>query len=256
MENNDLQKIVRSVVTEIVKELSDRNIVNNSVSMPENPIQVEGSTADLYELNLPKRGRPVVTEADIKAANKAGKDIGVPANAIITPLAYELAQQTGIKIIITNTEQSKVKLVRIAIGSDHGGFKLKEALKEYMFTVNIPYIDVGTDTEKACDYPDLALKVAQAVVSGKADFGVMIDGAGIGSTMCANKLKGARAACVHNKFTTLNSRKHNQANIMVLGSNVVTPAEAKELLRLFITTDYEGGRHQKRIDKMMAIENI
>jgi ribose 5-phosphate isomerase B len=142
--------------------------------------------------------------------------------------------------------------MNIVIGSDHGGYELKCVLAEYLKSLNHIVEDVGTNSREACDYPDFAFKVAECVASGRAQAGIMVDGAGIGSAMCANRVSGVLAATCNELFVTRNAREHNGANVMCLGSQVVGPGLAKKLVDVFLETRFEGGRHQKRVDKILA----
>jgi ribose 5-phosphate isomerase B len=144
---------------------------------------------------------------------------------------------------------------RVALGADHGGYALKEILKQYIegelgWTVH----DSGTHSSDAVDYPDFAAAVARQVASGRCAFGIIVDAAGIGSTMAANKVQGARCALCHDDATAVNGRAHNDANIMALGSRIVNQGLARRLVRLFLATPFEGGRHQRRVQKIMALE--
>ncbi len=143
---------------------------------------------------------------------------------------------------------------RIAIGADHGGFALKQQLVELLRELAWEPVDVGTHDLGAVDYPDFAVRVARTVARGEAWRGIMIDGAGIGSAMAANKIAGVRAATVHNEATAVNSREHNDANVLVLGSGQVNRGLARRLVRLWLATDFAGGRHQKRVDKIIALD--
>jgi ribose 5-phosphate isomerase B len=142
----------------------------------------------------------------------------------------------------------------IALGSDHGGFRLKEALKPVLESLGLAVRDVGVYEEKPADYPDLAQKVAELVASGAAMRGVAIDGAGIGSSIAANKVPGIRAALCYDKASARNSREHNDSNVLTLGARLLTETQAEEVLRTWIATSFGGGRHQARIDKIAGIE--
>lgn len=142
----------------------------------------------------------------------------------------------------------------IAIGADHGGFELKEILKKDLAEGGYELIDVGTTSKEAVDYPDYAHEVARLVASGKAWRGVMIDGAGIGSCMVANKVTGVRAAMAYDYASASNSREHNDANVLTLGAGLIGVNLAKQILKVWLSTEFGGGRHQKRIDKLIAIE--
>ena len=142
----------------------------------------------------------------------------------------------------------------VAIGADHGGFELKEILKKDLVEGGYELIDVGTTSKEAVDYPDYAHEVARLVASGKAWRGVMIDGAGIGSCMVANKVSGVRAAMAYDYASASNSREHNDANVLTLGAGLIGVALAKQILKVWLSTEFGGGRHQNRIDKIIAIE--
>ncbi len=154
---------------------------------------------------------------------------------------------------LSPTPTSATKKI-VAIGTDHGGVDLKTALKADLVEQGYEVIDCGTDTKDAVDYPDIALAVAQLVASGKAWRGVVIDGAGIGSCMSANKVPGVRAAMCYDISTALNSREHNDANVLTLGAGLIGTALAKAILKTWLVTDFGGGRHAKRVDKIIAIE--
>ena len=144
---------------------------------------------------------------------------------------------------------------RVAIGADHGGFGLKQSLAQYVRDeLGLEVHDCGTHSTDAVDYPDFAAAVAREVAAGRCSFGLVIDAAGIGSTMAANKIAGVRCALCHNDATALNARLHNDANVMALGSTVVNRGLAQRLARLFLTTKFEGGRHERRVLKIMALE--
>ena len=143
--------------------------------------------------------------------------------------------------------------MKIAIGSDHGGYTLKEELASYLRTQGHDVHDLGTHSTDACDYPDYAFLVAAAVAEGQCELGVMIDGAGIGSAMVANKVPGIRAGITNDVAAASNARQHNKANVVTLGAKVVTPSLAKEILNTVLKTAFEE-RHQGRIDKITRLE--
>ncbi len=142
----------------------------------------------------------------------------------------------------------------IALGSDHGGFEIKEAIKSYLDSENIPYTDFGTHNEESVDYPVYAKKVAESIMSSSCDKGILCCGTGIGISIAANKFTGIRAAVCFDEFTAEMCRKHNNANILALGGRVITKEKAVSLAKIFINTQFEGGRHQTRLDGISAIE--
>jgi ribose 5-phosphate isomerase B len=143
---------------------------------------------------------------------------------------------------------------RVAIGSDHGGFESKEALRPYLESLGYRVDDLGTFSKDSVDYPDFAVKVARKVASGDCDRGIMIDGAGIGSSMVCNKVRGIRAALCYDLRTITNSRVHNNANVLTLGGPLHTTDQLCEMVKVWLETRFEGGRHWPRINKMMAVE--
>jgi len=142
----------------------------------------------------------------------------------------------------------------IAIGSDHGGFKLKEVLIEYLEKNNIKYKDFGTYSEQSCDYPLIAVEVAKKVASGEFEKGILICGTGIGMSIAANKVKGIRAALCHDIFSAKATRRHNDANILTCGERVIGAGLFLEIVDAFLKTQFEGGRHQRRIDLIAQTE--
>ncbi len=142
-----------------------------------------------------------------------------------------------------------------AIASDGAGFKLKCVVSDYLKGLGYEIIDCGTDSEASCDYPDFAVKCCLEITEGRAGFGILCCGTGVGMSMAANKVKGIRAACCSDTFSARATRSHNDANVLCIGERVVGPGLAKELIDAFISTSFEGGGHQRRIDKVMEIEN-
>lgn len=139
---------------------------------------------------------------------------------------------------------------RVALGSDHGGFALKARLATFIASIGYEVLDVGTHDPEACDYPDFARAVALAVRDGACRAGIMIDGAGIGSSMVCNKVKGIRAALCYDEKTILNSRQHNDANVLTLGATANPPETVERMVKTWLETPFEGGRHQRRVDKI------
>jgi ribose 5-phosphate isomerase B len=142
----------------------------------------------------------------------------------------------------------------IVIGSDHGGLNLKTALSIYLTGRGFDVTDAGTDSDDSVDYPDFGQKVAEIVISGRAELGILICGTGIGMSIAANKIPGIRAALVTDVFMARMSREHNNANILVLGGRVLDEKNACDLVGAWLDAKFEGGRHQGRLDKITALE--
>jgi ribose 5-phosphate isomerase B len=197
--------------------------------------------------------RRVITAQDVPDSG----ELKVPAGTIVTPSAREVAAARSVRIVEVSEDQLSIiapAAKTIAIGADHGGFPLKEALKPLIESLGLSVRDVGVYEEKPADYPDLALKVAELVASGAAARGVMIDGAGIGSSIAANKVPGVRAALCYDKASARNSREHNDSNVLTLGAKLLTQGQAEDVLRTWLGTSFAGGRHQARVQKILDIE--
>jgi ribose 5-phosphate isomerase B len=208
--------------------------------------------------------KPLLTLSDLERVPQNG-ELAVTPDTIITLLAREEAERRGItfRIVVPGTssagsapgafEPEKSGRV-VAIGADHGGFELKEQLKGYLREWGYQVLDLGTDSTATVDYPDFAEAVASAVANGDAWLGVVLDSAGIGSSIAANKVPGARAALCYDRATARNSREHNDANILSLGAKLLPQETAREILAIWLATPFAGGRHQRRVDKIRSIE--
>ena len=197
--------------------------------------------------------RRVITAQDVPPSG----ELRVPIGTIVTPSAREVAQERGVRIL----ELPEAELPSlappgntVAIGSDHRGFQLKETLKTVILDMGFEPRDMGIFGDEAADYPDIAEKVAGAVMDGRAFRGVAIDGAGIGSSIAANKLPGIRAALCYDKASARNSREHNDSNVLTLGASLLTPSQAEEVLRTWLGTRFAGGRHAARVEKIAQLE--
>ncbi|MFO1526692.1 MAG: ribose 5-phosphate isomerase B [Turneriella sp.] len=142
--------------------------------------------------------------------------------------------------------------MKIAIAADHGGYELKEALKRRLAALNIT--DLGTNSNESVDYPDYGAALARRVAAGEFDRGILICGSGIGISIAANKVKGIRAALCHNAYTAEMARRHNDANVIAMGGRVVDEPTAVQMTEIFLATEFEGGRHQRRVDKLSALD--
>ena len=144
--------------------------------------------------------------------------------------------------------------MKLVIGADHGGFDLKENIKQYLDEQGIAYTDYGTHTPERCDYPVIAKKVAEAVADGTFDRGILVCGTGIGIGIAANKVHGIRAALCHDMFSAEYCRRHNDANILTMGGRVIGPGFAREIVRIFLSTGFDGGRHEVRVNMIKEMD--
>jgi ribose 5-phosphate isomerase B len=203
--------------------------------------------------------RSVLTVGDLEAIPANG-EIVVATGTIVTPLARDEAAARGITVRFEQPKTNEdggaegAASKKVAIGADHGGFDLKEELRNYLREWGYAVLDLGTSSREAVDYPDFAEAVANAVANGDAWRGVVIDTAGIGSSIAANKVPGARAALCYDRASARNSREHNDANILSLGARAIPTEVAREILAVWLETPFAGGRHQRRVDKIIAIE--
>lgn len=144
--------------------------------------------------------------------------------------------------------------MKIALGSDHGGYLLKEEIKNWLAEKGLEFKDCGTYSADSCDYPDIGLAVGKAVSSGEYDKGIVICGTGIGISISANKVRGIRAALCHDTFSARMSREHNDANILALGERVIGRGLALDIVEVWLKSSFAGGRHQRRVEKIVGIE--
>ena len=197
--------------------------------------------------------KAVITEREIPLTG----ELRIVLGSIVTPSARELARERGVEIRELPAEQVSSAAPpekTVAIGCDHGGLEMKVALLPVLGELGLSGRDVGVYEAKAADYPDIALAVAELVSTGAAGFGVVIDGAGIGSCMAANKVPGVRAALCYDVASARNSREHNNANVLTLGGRLLTHTQAETVLRVWLSTAFAGGRHAARVDKITGIE--
>jgi ribose 5-phosphate isomerase B len=202
--------------------------------------------------------RTVVTAEEVRKV-ELGTEMQVPSEALVTPLAHQAAMERGItfKSIISDTvevQSASTQSQVVAIGCDHGGFEMKENLKTYLTELGYRPLDCGTHSKESVDYPDFALAVALQVADRNAFRGIIVDGAGIGSCMTANKVPGIRAALCYDQATAVNSREHNDANVLTLGAGLIGRNLARQIVKIWLKTDFGGGRHASRVNKIVGIE--
>ncbi len=209
--------------------------------------------------------RRIVTEQDLRDL-PFGSEFQVPASALLTPLARQVSMDRHLvlrsasqpvstpKPDVTRAPATLSSGKAVALGADHGGFKLKESIKTYLREMGHEVIDCGTSSTEAVDYPDFALAVAELVSQGRTSRGILVDGAGIGSCIAANKVPGVRAAMCYDQSTALNSREHNDANVLTLGAGLIGETLARQIVKTWLETPFAGGRHARRVEKIMETE--
>jgi ribose 5-phosphate isomerase B len=196
--------------------------------------------------------RAIITEEDIRNV-PVGATVQIIERALVTPLAADVVRDRRITLQRSTMAAGRPKPPRIAIGADHGGFEMKEALKTVLAELGCTYQDFGTNSTAAVDYPDFAQAVALAVARKTCDLGIMIDGAGIGSCMVANKIPGVRAAMCYDSASARNSREHNGANVLTLGGKTISTDAMREIVRIWLSTDLTEERHRRRVAKIDAL---
>lgn len=197
--------------------------------------------------------KTLLTEDDLRGLAQGAK-IRVAENVKLTPLAQDLIGEKSIQLIPKSSRRGSIKVRSVAIGCDHGGFEMKEELKVFLVELGLNVRDFGTNSKDAVDYPDFAHAVAVAVSNRNCEVGIIIDGAGIGSAMTANKVPKVRAAACYSVALAKNSRQHNGANVLTLGSGQNNLSEVKSIVEAWLLTDLTEDRHKKRVGKIEAIE--
>ncbi len=200
---------------------------------------------------IDERGKAVITEQDVRSAS-SGDTIRIDEHARLTALAEDIVRERGISL-----ERAKRRIAahrrRIALGADHGGFEMKEELKRVLADLGHEYQDFGCHSTDAVDYPDYAHTVARAVSKGTCELGIMIDGAGIGSCMVANKVPGVRAAMCYDEASAKNSREHNGANVLTLGGKMISIEMMAKIVQVWVATEMTEDRHRRRVAKIDAV---
>ena len=194
--------------------------------------------------------KDVVTAEDVLATPPGG-EVHASPGAVVTPWAREVAASRQVRIVIGAAAPG---VIAVAVGADHGGFALKEEVKVHLTRLGYRFRDLGTFSTDPVDYPDVALAVARAVRGGEARLGILVDGAGLGTAMAANKVRGIRAAPCTDPAAAKNAREHNDANVLTLGARFVDVPRMREIVEVFLATQCTEERHRRRVQKIEAIE--
>jgi ribose 5-phosphate isomerase B len=205
------------------------------------------------EFDRDESSKTLITEVDLRGMED-GSRLRVSEHAKFTPLAADIIAEKHLVLVPKTSRDASTKIRSVAIGADHGGFDLKQKLKPYLTELGINVRDFGTDSKDAVDYPDFAHAVARAVGEGHVEAGIIIDGAGIGSAMAANKVPNVRAAACYSPELARNSREHNGANVLTLGSGQSSLDEARKIIEAWVTTELTEDRHRNRVSKIDAIQ--
>lgn len=232
----------REQIRQLVAEALQQQIGGGSVMTP-----------DAEAVVVDESAKAVLTEADVRAL-AAGAKLLIREDAIITPAAQDMIRERGLEIRHRAGRTATGQQRLIALGADHGGYEMKEQLKQLLTELGYKQRDFGTFSTAAVDYPDFAHAVARAVADGQCDLGIIVDGAGIGSCMTANKVPGVRAALCYDAATARNSREHNYANVLTLGGKLLAATQMREIVAAWLATPEGEARHGRRVAKIMAVE--
>lgn len=216
---------------------------------PVTPINTKTEVATMRD----ESSKTVITEDDVRGLEN-GAVLRIGESARLTPLAADMVSEKGIELVRRVPRRGSQTTRMVAVGADHGGFKMKEELKSFLTDLGHQVHDFGTMSEDAVDYPDFAYAVAKSVADGTAEVGIVIDGAGVGSAMTANKVPGVRAAAAYSVEVARNSREHNGANVLTLGSKTISGKEMRDIVSAWLGSDLTEDRHRKRVAKIDAIE--
>lgn len=249
---------IRALVRNVLQNIPDED-AGGQPSNPNEPVTRFINTAppvkatETASIVRDESSKRVITEDDVRGL-EAGSSLRIAEGARLTPLAADIVREKGIELVRRTSRRGSQAAKLIAVGADHGGFKMKQDLKKFLSDAGHRVHDFGTDSEDAVDYPDFAHAVARAVADGTAQVGIVIDGAGVGSAMTANKVPGVRAAACYSVEVARNSREHNGANVLSLGSKTINTAQMKEIVEAWLSTEIKEERHLKRVGKIEAID--
>lgn len=253
METRDrIRELVKQVLATVPTE-GDSSSPDMADESPEHVVVNSLKDKVGKEFDRDESAKSLLTEDDLRGL-EPGSRLRVAENVKFTSLANDIINERKIELIRKESRHNTTKVRSVAIGADHGGFKMKEQLKAFLSDRGLQVRDFGTESEDAVDYPDFAHAVARSVSGRQVDIGIIIDGAGIGSAMTANKVPNVRAAACYSAGLARNSREHNGANILTLGAGQNTFDEVKQIVEAFISTDISEERHKKRVNKIGAIE--
>ena len=247
-----VRAMVREVLATVPTE-GESEPAGEKVYTPEHVIVNSLKEKREREYDRDESSKSLITEDDLRGLD-VGSRVRISANAKFTPLAADIVSEKGIELIRKESRDAGLVIKSVAIGADHGGYPMKEQLKTYLSDLGVQVRDFGTNSTDAVDYPDFAHAVATAVGAKHVDAGIIIDGAGIGSAMAANKVPGVRAAACYSPALAKNSREHNGANVLTLGSGQNSFEEVKEIVKSFATTKLSEPRHIHRVEKINAID--
>jgi ribose 5-phosphate isomerase B len=253
MEDRDqIRALVREVLSRVPETEGQGSDVTESTP-PGRFIDTTVASVPQAPVTRDESSKTVITEDDVRGL-EPGAVLRIAETAYLTPLAADIVKDKRIELVRRAPRRGSNKAKLVAVGADHGGYRMKEELKQFLTELGHRVHDFGTNSEDAVDYPDFAHAVARAVAERTADIGIVIDGAGVGSAMTANKVPGVRAAACYSVAVARNSREHNDANVLTLGSKTISSSEMREIVRAWLSTEIKEERHRKRVAKITSIE--
>jgi ribose 5-phosphate isomerase B len=251
MADDETRDRVRALVRDVLsKTMPSEPDTSSARVIPRAP---EKETSSGPAVTRDESAKAVITEDDVRGLER-GAVLRIAEGARLTPLAADIVSELGIELVRRVPRHGLTQVRTVAVGADHGGYPMKEDLKLFLTELGHRVHDFGTNSENAVDYPDFAHAVARAVADATADVGIVIDGAGVGSAMTANKVPGVRAAACYSVEVARNSREHNGANVLTLGSKTITATQMRDIVRAWLGTDLTEDRHRKRVAKIQAVE--
>jgi ribose 5-phosphate isomerase B len=254
--SDETRNRVRALVREVLAKAVPSDATSQSDAgdtPPSRFVQIAPEKVSPAAVTRDESSKSVITEDDVRGL-ESGAVLRIGEDARLTPLAADIVREKRIELVRRAARRGSKASKLVAVGADHGGFKMKEDLKGFLNELGHRVQDFGTNSEDAVDYPDFAHAVAQAVANGTSDVGIVIDGAGVGSAMTANKVPGVRAAACYSVAVARNSREHNGANVLSLGSNTINDKEMREIVAAWLSTELTEDRHRKRVAKIDAIQ--
>jgi ribose 5-phosphate isomerase B len=247
-----VRALVRDVLSQTLPDSSSEASPAGAQPATSSPTQ-KPANANSPAVTRDESAKLVITEDDVRGL-EPGAVLRLAEKARLTPLAADIIKERGIEIVHRVSRSGPKEQKMVAVGADHGGFPMKEELRKFLAELGHRVQDFGTNSESAVDYPDFAHAVARAVADRTADVGIVIDGAGVGSAMTANKVPGVRAAACYSVEVARNSREHNGANVLTLGSKTISNEQMREIVRAWLSTELTEDRHRKRVGKIDAVE--
>jgi ribose 5-phosphate isomerase B len=246
----------RDRVRALVREVLAKAAHESATEAPQTAtrfVNTVSETANEPAVTRDESAKNVITEDDVRGLD-SGSVIRIGEDARLTPLATDIVNEKKIQIVRRTSRRGSKASKLIAVGSDHGGFQMKEEIKVLLNELGHKVQDFGAYSEDAVDYPDFAHAVARAVADGSSDLGIVVDGAGVGSAMTANKVPGVRAAACYSVEVARNSREHNDANVLTLGSKTINSKQMRDIVMTWLSTEISEERHRKRVAKIDAIQ--